>query len=182
MSTIQLNSKDFASQTSSAEPVIASTVTGGGINNASRWHVNADTAGDISPVTAIEETRTPTGFGVLGSSMTIDTGIFTFPATGYWLLMLNWTLSQPSGSDRQTFAQIHTTHNDSTYAQAAGARDNVGRVDTSGANYSNISCQYIFDVVDTANYKCKIIVDNVQGSTVTLANESTITFIKLANT
>ena len=28
MSTIQLNSKDFASQTSSAEPVIASTVTG----------------------------------------------------------------------------------------------------------------------------------------------------------
>ena len=29
MSTIQLNSKDFATQTSSAEPVIASTVTGG---------------------------------------------------------------------------------------------------------------------------------------------------------
>ena len=29
MSTIQLNGKDFASQTSSAEPVIASTVTGG---------------------------------------------------------------------------------------------------------------------------------------------------------
>lgn len=29
MSTIQLNSKDFASQTSSAEPVLASTVTGG---------------------------------------------------------------------------------------------------------------------------------------------------------
>jgi hypothetical protein len=29
MSTIQLNSRDFASQTSSAEPVLASTVTGG---------------------------------------------------------------------------------------------------------------------------------------------------------
>jgi hypothetical protein len=35
MSTIQLNSKDFASQTSSAEPVIASTVTFPGEQNSS---------------------------------------------------------------------------------------------------------------------------------------------------
>ena len=57
----------------------------GGMTVASQWRISANFDGDENPVTSNwEEVDAPAGFGILGSSMTESSGIFTFPSTGYY--------------------------------------------------------------------------------------------------
>ena len=65
------------------------TATGfaAGSTHASQWRLTTDFTGNAAPIASnLEEVDAPVGFGVLGSSMTESSGIFTFPSTGYWLI------------------------------------------------------------------------------------------------
>ena len=163
---------------------IGSAVTGSGIKNASLWRLTTDFNGDASPVTTMEESDTPVGFGVLGASIGYSSGYFTFPVTGYWLIMLSWSWMRTSGDDRQCMAGINTTIDNSTYAIAAWSKQGLKGI--SSTTYANVVVNYIFDVTDTANCKCHINVDPTDGSTTSLGdyteNHSTISFIRLGDT
>jgi len=156
----------------------------GGLTDASQWRLTTDFTGDANPIASnLEEVDAPVGFGVLGSSMTESSGIFTFPSTGYWLIkFFGMFYFSPGGSSTSNKITIQTTTNNSTYAIATDGSQAIGQQydTTSGV------VEYIFDVTDTANCKCRFHVDVNNAATTTMGNtaqnETYITFVKLADT
>jgi hypothetical protein len=160
------------------------TYIGGGITASSQWRTNAEATGGISPITAWEEADAPTGFGVLGSSMTESSGIFTFPSTGYWKILFV-TKMFLDGDSRFNNNIIKTTHDNSTYADAS--YNSCWLQQTAGAaSVGNSITEYIFDVVSTSNYKCQFVIDVANASTTTggytLFNQTFVTFTRLGDT
>ena len=168
---------------------IASGVTGGtglqGITHASQWLLTTNFTNAADPITSnLVERAQPVGHGALGASMTIASGIFTFPVTGYWLIIYNY-----SGGDTNATLSINpilkTTTNNSTYANASQIQQ--GQYDGSGAVYFTGECKHIFDVTDTANCKCQFVIAGTDGAnTTTFGNAAFMrtgfTFIRLGAT
>ena len=157
------------------------TATGFGSGNlyASQWRVNTDFTGDHAPIAAnLEEADAPLGFGVKGASMAQALGIFTFPATGYWLIHYNH-VSHTSASQTGT-ASIYTTHNDATYAEAATC------FVTGYYEKTSMGCSYIMNVSDTTTHKVRFHItwDLLPASQTTKGdsafNETCMTFTRLS--
>jgi len=153
------------------------------ITHASQWRLTADFAGDKAPITSsLLEVDAPVGFGVLGSSMTQVLGVFTFPATGFWLIKFFGMFYAPSGYSTSNKITIQTTTDDSTYAIATDGSQAIGQA------YDTTSCvvEYIFDVTDIANCKCRFHVDVNNALMTTMGNtdqnETYMTFLRLADT
>ena len=157
--------------------------TSGGLTTASQWRLTTDFAGDAAPIASnLEEVDAPTGFGILGSSMTQSSGIFTFPSTGYWLITFN-PLWYTAEANTYLYGKITTTPDDSNYSEAARAGSSAN--DGTAGSTSAI-CQYIFDVTSTSTHKVRFDID-ISGSTGTCQgntdfNETHMTFMKLADT
>ena len=94
MSTIQLNGKDFATQTSSAEPVLASTVTGGaGLSGSTS--LGTVTAGNIDALTDVKKIAS----GAFTATSTIDVqGCFTSDYKMYKLYLAGYSTGASYGA------------------------------------------------------------------------------------
>lgn len=157
----------------------------GGLTTASQWRLHTGFTGAAAPIASnLEEVDAPVGFGILGSSMTESSGIFTFPSTGYWLIDFHSNCNS-SGNVFYRNIRIMTTTNDSTYVEAADGYSCIA-IGTTGTFYMGADAKYIFDVTDTANCKVQFKV-SVSGATVTTVgntdeNQTYMTFTKLADT
>jgi len=158
--------------------------TSGGLTAASQWRLTTDFTSAAAPIASnLEEVDAPVGFGVLGSSMTESSGIFTFPSTGYWLITFagNWyTNNAPPGMR----VHIYTTTDNSAYALAS---EGVAHLLTL-TGYASANCSYIMDVVSTSLCKCRfdIAIDAYPTDVTTRGdtgvNETGMTFLRLADT
>ena len=153
----------------------------GGLTAASQWRLTTDFTGTVAPIASnLEEVDAPVGFGILGSSMTESSGIFTFPATGYWYIEFYGEFASTTDSTSRSQLYMTTTTNDSTYATAAEA--NAGTYYESSTG----TCSYIMDVTDVTQCKVKFnVYQAVSGTTTkgdTAANETFFTFMRLADT
>jgi len=163
--------------------VVASAAADGGITVASQWRVTADFTGAADPIASNwEEVDNPTGFGVLGSSMTQSSGVFTFPSTGYWWIQAHGEFYYNVGTQYQYMA-IRTTHDDGTWASAT----NPGQgSDGSSSHYFQCDSSYIFDVTSTSTHKVafKIGVEDASATTKGDSgnNETHVTFVRLGDT
>jgi hypothetical protein len=159
------------------------TTTGfpaGGLTTASQWRLTTGFTGNAEPIASNLEEVDTTGAGVLGSSMTESSGIFTFPSSGYWYVGFGstWTVA----ADVYCTLMIRTTTNDSTYAIATRSNQRGYHNDCSVYN------DYIVDVTDTT--QCKVsfgVTFSGSASSVTTRGSSTenqtwMTFIRLAST
>jgi len=118
----------------------------------------------------------------LGTGMSESSGVFTFPATGIYLVLLegyfaysNSTTSNYSG------VSVHVTTNNSDYANTN--RGYCGL--TSNSAYESTHLSSIIDVTDTANVKIKIGYEIHASGTVggnTNDNDTAVTFIRLGDT
>ena len=164
--------------------ITGATKTGfpaGGLTAASQWRLTTDFTGNAAPIASnLEEVDAPVGFGVLGSSMTESSGIFTFPSTGYWRIDYQQA-NDPSVVSGGSLS-IFTTTNDSTYVAASVGYWN-GYYDQNGAQTS-----YIMDVTDTTTHKVRFHVNwNYAPTSQTTRgdtnfNETYMTFVKLGDT
>ena len=168
-----------------ANPVWAAPPAGG-LTAASQWRLTTDFTGTVTPIASnLEEVDLPVGFGVLGSSITESSGIFTFPSTGYWYLVfhrfLEWGGNEINGS-----AKIETTTNDSTYALAAEASQGTYNYAAAAPITGSATASYIFDVTGVTTHKVRFSVAGSDSSTITKGdtafNETCMTFIKLGDT
>ena len=159
----------------------------GGLTDASQWRLTTSFTGSAAPIASnLEQADAPVGFGVLGSSMTESSGIFTFPSTGYWRIDLQHNFHGAANIfEEVTHCQIMTTTNDSTYVVAAdgvSAAPLLNPFLIRGSAFTS----YIFDVTDTSN--CKVRFDTSVNDTATTTLGSTdylrtgMTFMKLADT
>src|SRR5210317_2102216 len=57
-----------------------------GITMADQWRLTADITADVNPISANLERVDNTGFGYIGSGMSVSSGTWTFPTTGLYLI------------------------------------------------------------------------------------------------
>jgi len=116
--------------------------------------------------------------------MTESSGVFTFPATGIYLLQTYVRLY--AAADASYHAHTIRTTNDnfsSNDIEAAQTFSSWGN--RSGTAYEAMHCNYIFDCTDTSTHKFRMryastATVTVQGNTD--ANETYVTIIRLGDT
>ena len=159
----------------------------GGLTAASQWRLTTQFTNDAEPIASnLEQADAPVGFGVLGSSMTQSSGIFTFPSTGYWYITFQHNFAGNTNVyEKETHCKIMTTTNNSTYAVAADGVQSSGQNNPNNVRGS-ASTSYIFDVTDTANCKVRFDILVSDSGTATLAStdylRTGMTFLRLADT
>jgi hypothetical protein len=156
-----------------------SLIKGGGITEADQWRLTAgfSSAGDIT--SNLERVDTDSTY--IGTGMTQSSGIFTFPSTGlYWIIM------QPRlhmfVNDNQAHIELKVTTDNSSYATRARA---TAGENESGETRTSVAQSYFFDVTNTSTHKVKFALASVSTTTVdgdTDINHTSFTFIRLGDT
>ena len=162
-----------------------SLIKGGGITMAQQWRLSADFTGNAEPITSNLEIVDTYGYGTLGSDMSVSSGIWTFPSTGYYLIMAHHFVKN-TNFERGATMTLNVTTDGSNFNQAGQSACSVSP--SSSANTINTSImKYILDVTDTSTHKVSFGVNVVTtGSTKTAGDtnfsETTFTFIRLGDT
>ena len=156
----------------------------GGLTEADSWRLTTDFAGNASPIASNWERSDTAGQGNMGTGMTESSGIFTFPSTGWWLIIFQAGFKLASDTSKYNGGYIVGTTNNSTYANLAGQDNDLGNV--GGTSYAATCVATLFDVTDTT--QCKVRFDiGVQTTTTQTCGTSTYDltsakFIKLGDT
>jgi len=150
---------DTIANTTIAEGKLAAGVNA--ITNVDQWYVTADWVGSTSTTTITANwARSSVGssgdlYEKIGTGMTESSGIFTFPATGIWLI-----LSQLMGYDNATsnYASCMIFGTSDSFSSSDvllnNAKNNIQR--TSGNVYAGIFGAAIFDCKNTSTYKVRM--------------------------
>ena len=178
-----------ASKLTGALPAISgASLTGisAGITMSDTWYVNAglDPQSGANVITQNWTRNTSTNNGRIGSAMTQSSGIYTFPSTGIYHILIEGSFwKNDSTSFNYLGFYIQTTENNSTYTTAAGNYQALPSL--SGATYINTSTHFVFDVVDTSTHKVRFATES-DGSGTSIVDFSgrrlQVIFIRLGDT
>ena len=158
---------------------------GGGITHASVWALTIATSGSVDPMTSWSEYGTP-----LGASMTISSGIFTFPSTGWWRISLDTRASGGSAASHyNTEIKVSTDYTSGpTWVDEVSGGSHSHPSSASPLNTSQNLVEYILDVTSTTDVKVatslNISTDSgavVTGGT-TPPRNTTLLFVRYADT
>jgi hypothetical protein len=91
-----------------------------GITMADQWRLSADFSlpTGVSDITTNLERADTRGAGQIGSAMTVSSGVFTFPSTGYYLVILDASF-YTAASNGNLQALIKYTSDNSSYSVTA---------------------------------------------------------------
>ena len=155
-----------------------SLIKGGGITEADLWRLSADTSAG-GYITSNWERADTDGQNHLGTGMSESSGVFTFPSTGYYLIMAMGNLKFTGGAHDQADFTIYSTENNADYARAA-----IANGSSATSNYhESTATTFLFDVTDTSNHKLKFYSNGnwtLRGNT--SQNQTHVTFIRLGDT
>ena len=142
-----------------------------------QWRVNTPFGGgDVDPITNWTETSDK------NVTLTESSGIFSFPSTGYWEIMMQMYGYKNNDQDNIEL-HIMRTVNNSNYHTKSWAYSHMNN-DDGGNLYVSIRASLVFDVTDTANCKIKFktINNNVNWAASSSVNNSYAIFKRLAAT
>ena len=152
-----------------ASAAIASTKLSGisaGITMVDSWYVNAglDPAANANVITQNWTRNTNTNTGRIGSAMTQSSGIFTFPSTGIYHILIEGSFYKNDATSFNFLGfYIQPTENNSSYSTAQG---NYQALPSQANNtYVNTSTNFVFDVVNTSTHKVRFSTESDGGGT-----------------
>jgi len=159
------------------------TYVGGGITVADEWRLTTGFTGDVDPIASNwEQIDTAPANENLGSDMAVSSGIWTFPSTGFYLVMFQTVLYD--ANDRYIAFHINATTDNSSYTGVGHGSGHL--MDDDGAQQAKYVCWTIVDVSDTANVKVTFSISaNDDDATVSGDSRFTVTgatFIRLGDT
>ena len=161
----------------SAVPTVA-----GGITNAQQWRISANLTGSQDPIAANWEEADTDGYNRLGDAMTQSSGVFTFPATGYWLITFMFTHQFNGAGSLYNSGVIQTATNGSSFGSASESYNNL----YGSGVYSGNSVNFVFDVTNTSTHKVRFMSSVEENATVLQGdsgnNRTSATFIRLGDT
>ncbi len=156
----------------------ASLVGGGGITQADIFRLTANITSNAD-ITSNLERADDASSGLIGSGVSQSSGIFTFPETGIYLVIVQAHFFYNNQADNNGDLYSHATINNSDYDVIAVATSGNGN--QSGA-ISNVSySQALVDVTNTSNVKVKFSTSSLQGTVNgnTDYNMTSFSFIRL---
>jgi len=156
-----------ASKLTGALPAISgAALTGiaGGITEADTWVVHSDFSDDnVQPITS-NWSRVSYSLSMsnkLGTGMSQSSGVFSFPSTGYYLIIFKAVYWDNSANDYMRAYIEATPDNGSNYHNIALARTSNAHQNPPGMNWeAEMIALGILDVQNTSNYKVRF---NVQA-------------------
>jgi len=161
-----------------------------GITEADTWFLTSSFNGDVDPISNNLSRLTLHGVNYLGTGMSVSSGVWTFPSTGFWRITVKFRSTRASGTQSQwQRIFIKSTVNNSAYNPIAIADSNY--FDNYSASARNVSgsASIIFDCTNTSTHKIKFatgVQDNSGNSNQFIGSSSeaitTFEFIKLADT
>jgi len=175
-------SGDTISIPSGATIANSGTATGfGGITQADQWRLTANITGTNA---VISSNLSQVSGAVVGTGMSVSSGIFTFPETGVYLIILNleWQLIENSDN---VFLSLNLTTDDSSYSEIArpGFSNKMGNNTADGITSTGFA---FVDITNTSTHKVKFETESMAGSTVFAgdanSNKTTFSFIRLGDT
>jgi len=180
MPTTDGNSSQFLQTNGSGVLTWADSV--GGLTEADQWRLTANQSANTNAVITANLERVDTdGFGLLGTGLTNSSGVFSFPSTGYYLIMCTAFITAGSNHN-DAHLNIQTTTDNSNYDNAV----KISAADGSGGstNYS-VHGQFIFDVTNVSTHKFRLQTQSMSSSFLngdTAKNETHFTTMRLADT
>ena len=152
----------------------------GGITMAQQWRLTANKTSN-GVLDANLEVVDTAGYGTLGTGMSESSGIFTFPSTGIYMVIVNATFRGNSENSMSVFFDV-TTNNSSYNTIAAADNGQRNGTDTNvGAG-----CSSIIDVTDTSNVKVRFQSSSIASGSYVYGNTSTnntsFMFVRLGDT
>ena len=168
---------------SNGSGTFTSSLPNTGITMVDEFRLTSGFSGNANPITNNVERVDSNGQGQFGTGMTESSGTYTFPTTGYYLVIFN-TEHYLNGYDREINGRIRVTTNNSSYSDVARG---AGFIRASSANtHVGTTCMAVIDVTDTSNVKVqfRITVDNSSTNTVadTNTNTTSMLFMRLGDT
>jgi len=148
-----------------------------GITMADQWRMTSNITSNQSPITNVEQVDN-SGQGTLGSAMTQNSGIFTFPETGIYRVTFS-AYGATSGSDNVGL-ELYVTTDNTNYTNTAQCYDGNDSV-----NSISMFCETLVDVTNTSLVKVKFDIASITSATVygsTTLNNTVMTFIRLGDT
>lgn len=179
---------DLTSKVTGALPVAngGTNLTSGfanGITMVDEFRLTSAFSGNANPITNNVERVDSNGQGQFGTGMTESSGTYTFPTTGYYLVIFN-TEHYLNGYDREINGRIRVTTNNSSYSAVARGAAHIRA--NSANTHVGTNCMAIIDVTDTSNVKVqfRVAVDNSNTNTVadTNTNTTSMLFMRLGDT
>ena len=161
-----------------------SYIKGGGITVADQWRLTTSFTGAIDPLASNLEQVDGTAQGTLGSAMSVSSGIWTFPSTGFWWVFAQGRVTRTGEELRYNHLGIKATTDNSTYT--AIALGTSGMHSDSASNNTYMATSTLLDVTNTTNVKIKFYTA-VESSSASWYGSSTenntfFTFIRLGDT
>ena len=148
-------------------------------------NLGSGTGADINGTFESTDTGNPAKKLIGGSGMSASSGIFTFPATGMYLLMCRLRFFADADIQYNNFT-IRTTNDNfsSNDVESAEASASWG-THYSSTNLENMALDYVFDCENTSTHKFKMKYSSTGTVTVagnTDANNTYVTVIRLGDT
>jgi hypothetical protein len=154
----------------------------GGLSESDQWRITSNfSLGTSSAFITANLERVDTVFDKVGTGMSESSGVFSFPSTGIWLVMMN--VEGNGGGTQYVLGEIFVTEDDSAYTR----RGSGTQFSSASNRHWGLSCMVQVDVTDITNVKIKFggykqdtNAMNFNGSTD--ENSTCFTFIKLGDT
>jgi len=131
------------------------TFASAGLTEVDQWKLTAD-----QQLTTATITTNLSRVLKIGTGMTESSGVFSFPSTGIWLIMVDasFSASGSTSDSRYLLLRTQTTTNNSTYNNVARAGTNIHAFTTNEITaYAHSTL--LFDVTDTSTHKVKFETD-----------------------
>jgi len=136
------------------------TYIGGGITNAQSWRITSSfTVGTSeTDISSNWEESDSTAYARIGSIVSQSSGIFTFGATGIYLMLAVGAFRNNAGTRSCSF-NVKGTTNNSTYTHIiSGENNNSDFGGSNNTSYHTGALPAIFDVTDTGQVKFRFTV------------------------
>ena len=143
-----------------------SLIKASGITNAQSWRITSSftSATSETDISSNWEESDSTGYARIGDIVTQSSGIFTFAATGIYLMIAQAAFRSNDGT-RSTQFNIKATTNNSTYTHVISAEQSNSDVGGgSNTSYHAGALPVLFDVTDTAQVKFRFTVQSTANS------------------
>jgi hypothetical protein len=152
----------------------------GGITEADQWRLTVSRTGN-SVITSNLERTDNASYGKIGTGMSESSGIFTFPSTGVWQILVQADVNYNNQADNSCQISTNITTNNSSYSGVAWAMSGNGNQ----TGQTTVTCfsQYLANVTDVSNVKVQFETLSFGGSLEgdTDVNRTTFSFIRLGD-
>jgi len=163
---------------------VASAAVSAGITQAQCFRLHTNTTGTNTPLQNWEAEDTDGG-GSIGSDITVSSGVFIFPSTGFWLIHFTAEMYY-AGDSRQNFAEIQSRTDGSNFDEAAKSSSHSLVSNTGNSVWNSASCDFIFDVTNTSTHNVRLCTGttnssvNIKGDST--SNRTHVWFVRLGDT